>query len=116
MTEAGCIFCRIGRGEIPADLVHDEDDLLAFRDIDPKAPTHILIIPRKHIVSVGAMDDGDETIAGRLMLAARDIAQREHLADSGFRIVANTGKDGGQSVDHLHLHLLGGRVMRWPPG
>jgi histidine triad (HIT) family protein len=116
LTESDCTFCRIGRGEIPADVVHQDEDLLAFRDIDPKAPTHILIISRKHIESVGTMDDEDQRIAGRLVLAARDIARRENLTDSGFRIVANTGNDGGQSVQHLHFHLLGGRALRWPPG
>jgi histidine triad (HIT) family protein len=114
--DAGCIFCRIANGEIPARIVHEEDDLVAFHDTDPKAPTHILIIPRRHIVSVGALADEDEAVAGRLLLAARDIAKKENIAQSGFRVVTNTGDDAGQSVAHLHVHVLGGRGMKWPPG
>jgi histidine triad (HIT) family protein len=116
MSEERCIFCRIARGEVPATLVHEDDEIVAFRDVDPKAPTHILIIPRRHVVSVAAMDDADRDLAGQLLLAARDIAQSEGLTASGFRVVTNTGPDAGQSVDHLHIHVLGGRAMRWPPG
>ncbi len=112
----GCIFCRIARGEVQATLVHNEEGLLAFRDLNPQAPDHILLIPRKHIASVDHLVDEDRDLMGRLILAARDLARAHGLADSGYRLVANTGTDGGQSVDHLHLHLLGGRPLSWPPG
>jgi histidine triad (HIT) family protein len=114
--EAGCIFCRIAQGEIPARIVLENEDVIAFRDTDPKAPTHILIIPRRHIASVGTLDRADAAVAGRLLLAAREIAESENVAESGFRIVTNTGDDAGQSVQHLHMHLLGGRSLKWPPG
>ncbi|MFO7653140.1 MAG: histidine triad nucleotide-binding protein [Candidatus Krumholzibacteriia bacterium] len=111
-----CLFCKIAAGEIPADQVAADDHLLAFRDIDPQAPVHVLIIPRRHIPSVAALQDTDGEIMGRLMTAARDIAHREGVAERGFRVVINSGSAGGQSVDHLHVHLLGGRRMGWPPG
>jgi histidine triad (HIT) family protein len=111
-----CIFCKIARGEIPAARIIDEDDVVAFRDLNPQAPTHILLIPRRHIESVDGLADGDATILGRLFVAARDVARQEGLAEGGYRIVTNVGPDGGQSVGHLHLHLLGGRQMGWPPG
>ena len=111
-----CIFCRITRGELPAALVHEEPDFLAFRDLAPQAPEHTLLIPRKHITSVEHLDDGDGALIGRLVLAARDLARRLGVAEAGYRLVANVGSDGGQSVDHLHIHLLGGRPMSWPPG
>jgi len=116
MTDATCIFCRIVRGEIPADVVHDGGAFLAFRDVNPMAPVHILIVPRRHISSVNHAETQDGDVMGRMLLAARTIAAQEGVAEDGFRLVANTGRDGGQSVDHLHIHLLGGRVMRWPPG
>jgi histidine triad (HIT) family protein len=111
-----CIFCRIAAGEIPAKIVHEEPDVLAFRDIDPKAPTHILVIPRRHIGSLNDLTDADAALAARMLLVARQVAAQEGLAAPGYRVIMNTGRDGGQSVDHLHLHLLGGRAMRWPPG
>jgi histidine triad (HIT) family protein len=110
-----CLFCRIVAGEIPATLVHEGDDVLAFRDIDPKAPTHVLVIPRRHIASLNHAGDGDQRLLGRLLLVARDVARAEGL-DRGWRVVANVGPDGGQSVDHLHVHMLGGRSLGWPPG
>lgn len=109
-----CLFCRIAKGEIPADIVMQNDDAVAFRDISPKAPTHILVIPRKH---VGSLNDADESIdLGVLMRTAANVARQEGLAEPGYRIVVNTGAHGGQTVDHLHLHILGGRHMTWPPG
>lgn len=111
-----CIFCRIARGEIPANLVFEEEDHIAFHDIDPKAPTHILVIPRQHIASVEALDEAEAGLAGRLLLAARRAAREAGIADSGFRLIINTGEEGGQSVDHLHVHVLGGRHLKWPPG
>ena len=109
-----CLFCRIVRKEIPASLVDESDDCIAFRDIDPKAPVHILVIPRQHISSLN--DVGDGAIVGRLAAVATEIARREGIAESGYRTVINTNRDGGQTVSHLHLHLLGGRAMTWPPG
>jgi histidine triad (HIT) family protein len=111
-----CIFCRIAAGEIPAQLVHEDGETVAFRDINPQAPTHILIIPRRHIPSVDALAEGDGAVVGRLCLAARSLARAEGIAESGYRLVMNHGADAGQSVDHIHLHLIGGRHMAWPPG
>lgn len=109
-----CIFCRIGRGEIPAQMVMNNKDVAAFKDLNPQAPVHILIIPKKHVASLDDANDSD--LLGRMMSLAAAIARQEGIAKSGYRTVINTGKDGGQSVDHLHLHLLGGRAMAWPPG
>ena len=109
-----CLFCRIVRKEIPASMVHESDDCIAFRDIDPQAPVHILVIPREHIASLN--DVGDAAIVGRLTAVATNIARSEGIAESGYRTVVNTNRDGGQTVSHLHLHLLGGRAMTWPPG
>ena len=109
-----CIFCRIARGEIHAQMVANNKEVVAFRDLNPQAPVHILIIPRKHI---GSLDDtADSYLLGQMMSLAAAIARQEKIAKSGYRVVINTGKDGGQTVDHLHLHLLGGRPMTWPPG
>jgi histidine triad (HIT) family protein len=116
MTESDCIFCRIAAGDIPADLVHEDDQVLAFRDIAPQAPLHALVIPRKHIPSVASVDDEDQGLMGRLVTVARDVAAAEGVASTGYRLVINAGSDGGQAVDHLHLHVLGGRGMGWPPG
>ena len=111
-----CLFCRILAGEIPAKLVHEDEETVAFRDIDPQAPTHVLVIPRRHIPSVNALDPADAQLVGRLFLAAREIARNEGIADGGYRLVMNTGPDAGQSVDHIHLHVIGGRRLKWPPG
>lgn len=111
---ADCLFCRIARGEIPATLVAESEDCVAFRDIDPKAPTHVLVIPRRHVASLTEADDA--RLVGALSLLAARIARDEGIADGGYRTVINTGPDAGQSVAHLHLHLLGGRAMHWPPG
>lgn len=110
-SDQECIFCRIVRGEIPGERVFENDTVVAFRDIQPAAPTHILIVPKEHITSVSDLADDDATIAGRLLLAARTIAAQEGLVDRGYRVVSNTGPWGGQTVDHLHLHLLGGRQL-----
>jgi histidine triad (HIT) family protein len=111
-----CLFCRIAAGEIPAQVVYEDDNALAFRDINPQAPTHILIIPRRHIPSVNALEAGDAEQVGYLYLVARDLARAEGVAEEGYRLVMNTGPAAGQSVDHIHLHLLGGRPLHWPPG
>lgn len=108
-----CLFCRIIAGEIPSNKVYEDDDILAFRDIDPQAPTHILIIPKKHYDSV---IDAPAEVVGKMSEIAKKIAKDEGIDANGFRMVINTGEDGGQSVKHLHMHLLGGRSMEWPPG
>jgi histidine triad (HIT) family protein len=111
-----CIFCKIASGAIPAAVVHSSDRLVAFRDIDPKAPVHILVIPREHIASLDASDERHRALLGEILLLARRLARDEGIAGRGYRAVINTGDDGGQSVHHLHLHLLGGRGLSWPPG
>lgn len=116
MSHDGCLFCKIVAGSIPADVVLETDDVLAFRDIAPQAPTHVLVIPKKHIASLGSADDVDVRLLGAVLAAARDVARAEGVTDSGFRAVTNTGADGGQAVHHLHVHVLGGRAMGWPPG
>lgn len=113
---ADCIFCRVAAGEIPSKIVHEDDDVVAFRDIDPKAPTHVLIIPRRHIGSVNELEDGDAGLVGRIVLVARRIADMDRRTETGYRLVMNTGNDGGQSVHHMHMHVLGGRKLGWPPG
>ena len=110
-----CLFCRIVAREVQAQIVHEDEHILAFKDINPQAPTHLLIIPKKHIPSLAATSDEDAGLLGRLQLAARDMAKAGKL-DNGFRVVTNNGRGAGQSVDHLHYHVLGGRRMAWPPG
>ena len=110
-----CLFCKIVRGEIPSSKVYEDDKVLAFNDIDPKAPVHILIVPKKHVASIAALEDGDYELAAHIIRIAKELAAAKGL-DDGFRLVANTGIDGGQTVGHLHFHLLGGRAFGWPPG
>jgi len=110
------IFQKIIDGEIPCDRVYEDDDVLAFRDIQPQAPVHILVIPKKPIVSVAHSGPEDESLLGKMMLVASRVAREEGLESSGYRLVTNIGKEGGQSVEHLHVHVLGGRQMMWPPG
>jgi len=109
-----CLFCRIARKEIPATIVAEDDHCLAFRDINPQAPTHILVIPREHVASLDAA--ADAAMVGRLALFAAELARKEGIAAHGYRVVMNTNRGAGQTVFHLHLHLLGGRDMGWPPG
>jgi len=111
-----CIFCKIAGGEIPATKVYEDEDVLAFRDLHPQAPTHILVIPRKHIATVNDLDESDAVLIGKLFLAAKKIAANEGFAENGYRVVMNTNRDGGQTVFHIHLHLLAGRTLHWPPG
>jgi len=111
-----CVFCRIAAGEIPAELVFEDELVVGFRDLSPQAPTHVLIIPRKHIATLNELQPEDEAIVGRLYTAAAQVAAREGLAERGYRTLINCNADGGQTVFHLHLHLLGGRQMHWPPG
>ena len=116
MTDPNCLFCRISRGDVPADIVHEDDLVMAFRDINPKAPTHILLIPRQHMTSAADLAEDDGPMLGRLFATAAQLARDAGVADRGFRLVTNSGPAAGQSVDHLHFHLLGGRSMSWPPG
>lgn len=111
-----CIFCKIARGEIPATIVYQDERVVGFRDINPGAPVHILIIPREHIASAAEIDASNAAIAGYLLQIAAQIAKQENLVDSGYRVVTNIGADAGQSVPHMHFHMLGGRQMAWPPG
>jgi len=111
-----CLFCRIVAGDLPSDRVHEDDAIVAIRDIAPRAPTHVLLLTRDHIASASELGADDGPLLGRIFVAAAEIARREGIADRGYRIVTNVGKWGGQSVDHLHFHLLGGRKFSWPPG
>lgn len=116
MSSVDCLFCKIVAGNIPSSKVYEDDDLFAFDDITPQAPTHILIVPRKHIDSLDKAAAGDKELLGKLMLAAADIAREKGFADDGYRVVINTNENGGQTVFHLHVHLLGGRPFIFPPG
>jgi histidine triad (HIT) family protein len=109
-----CIFCRIAAGEIPATIIAENDQAIAFRDLHPQAPVHVLVIPRRHVRALDAADDVGEL--GAVMHLAAAVARQEGIADTGYRVVSNTGDDGGQTVHHLHVHVLGGRAMSWPPG
>jgi histidine triad (HIT) family protein len=110
MTEE-CIFCRIVAGELPGDIVYQDEDFLAFRDILPKAPIHVLIIPKTHITSAAELTEGQQNLVGRLIIIAKNLAEKEGIAKKGYRLVINCGPEGGQVVPHLHLHLIGGRQM-----
>jgi histidine triad (HIT) family protein len=103
-----CIFCKIVKGKIPSEMIYSDDDFLAFKDIRPKAPVHILIIPKKHIISINHLEDGDKELIGDLFFIAKKIAKKLNLKDKGYKLVFNVGRGGGQVIDHLHLHLLGG--------
>jgi histidine triad (HIT) family protein len=116
VTPTDCIFCRIAAGSIPAQVVREDDDTIAFRDLDPKAPLHVLVIPKRHITSVNDVTAADRDVMGALVVAAREVAEAEGVAEDGYRLVLNTGRAAGHSVHHIHLHVLGGRAMRWPPG
>ncbi|TME11712.1 MAG: histidine triad nucleotide-binding protein [Chloroflexi bacterium] len=111
-----CLFCRIVAGEIPSTSVAGDDTVIAIRDISPRAPTHVLVMPRDHIPSAAELTDADADLVGHIFAMAAAIARSEGLADGGYRIVTNVGAWGGQTVDHLHFHLMGGRAFSWPPG
>lgn len=111
-----CLFCKIRDGEIPADIVYEDDEVLAFRDVNPHAPVHILIIPRKHISTVNDLESGDALTMGKLFSTAKSIAAQQGVSDDGYRMVVNCNEQAGQSVFHIHMHLLAGRNMSWPPG
>jgi len=113
--EDTCIFCRIMKGALPANIVYQDDDTVAFHDISPLAPVHVLIVPREHIASVNDIDEADVPLIGKLHLVAQKLARELGIADTGYRIVINTGDAAGQTVDHVHLHLLGGRPLRSAP-
>ena len=116
MTENPTIFGKILSGDIPADIVYEDERCIAFRDINPAAPTHILVIPRKHIPTINDATQEDEALVGHLMLTAAKLAKQEGIAEDGYRLVMNCGAQGGQTVFHIHLHLVGGRGLSWPPG
>jgi histidine triad (HIT) family protein len=116
MTIPDCIFCKIVAGEIPATIVHRDEQATAFRDNNPAAPVHILIVPNRHIASMNALKDEDGGLIGSLFSLAASLARKEKVDGGGYRLVINTGSGAGQSVQHLHIHLMGGRQMQWPPG
>ncbi len=116
MAEQDCIFCRVVADEVRADVIFQDDRCVAFRDINPQAPVHVLVIPREHIESLEDAGRGDEAVLGHILRVAARVANDEGLTESGFRTVINTGAGAGQSVLHLHLHILGGRALSWPPG
>ena len=111
-----CLFCKVRDGELPAEKVHDDGELFAIKDINPAAPTHLLIIPHRHIETIADLGDPDVKMVGKAYLLAADLARDGGFADSGYRVVANCNRDGGQTVFHIHFHLLGGRGLGWPPG
>ena len=111
-----CLFCKIVAGDIPADIIHESETVLAFRDINPQAPTHVLVIPRRHIATINDLEPDDREVVGDLYLAAKAIAAAEGIAEPGYRVAMNCNEGAGQSVFHIHLHLLGGRSLGWPPG
>ncbi len=111
-----CIFCKIASGDMPANIVLETDDVVAFHDINPQAPVHVLVIPRKHIARVSDMTAEDVELMGKIIFAGKQVAEKLGIAEDGFRLVFNNGRNGGQHVYHIHLHVLGGRAMLWPPG
>lgn len=111
-----CIFCRIAAKEIPASVVYEDDEMLAFDDINPKAPVHVLLIPKEHFASLNELPEGREDLLGRILAKARGVAEAKGVGKSGYRVVLNTAGDSGQDVFHIHVHVLGGRKMTWPPG
>ncbi len=111
-----CLFCKMVAGEITPDTVYENDDVLAFRDINPQASTHVLVVPRQHVATLNDLDAANADLIGKMMLAAAAVAKQEGIAEQGYRTVMNCNAHGGQTVFHIHLHLLGGRAMGWPPG
>ncbi len=111
-----CIFCKIVSGDIPGDVMYEDDNVLAFRDLSPQAPVHFLVIPKKHISTINDIEDADTLLMGQLFQAAKQLAAQEGMDESGYRCVMNCNDDGGQTVHHIHLHVMGKRQMTWPPG
>ena len=109
-----CVFCKIAAGEIPTEKIYEDEDIIAFNDLDPQAPIHFLVIPKKHITSLESVEESDSKLLGKIMLAIQKLAKDKNL--EGYRVVTNIGEDGGQTVPHLHFHVLGGRAFHWPPG
>ncbi len=112
----GCVFCKISEDKIQARKIYQSNDIIAFHDINPQAPVHVLVIPRRHIRNLLEADEQDASLIGRMLIVTTQIAKQLNIAESGYRIVINTNRNAGQSIDHLHIHLLGGRAMQWPPG
>lgn len=111
-----CLFCKIASGEMDAEIVHQDDDVVAFEDINPQAPTHVLVIPRKHVPTVNELEAADDELLGKMARTASRVAEERGLADRGYRLVLNCKEGAGQSVFHIHMHMLGGRALSWPPG
>lgn len=111
-----CLFCKINNGDISAEILYQDDDVTVFKDVSPQAPVHFLVIPKKHITTINDLQSDDESLIGKMMLAAKNVAADLDIAESGFRTTMNCNSDGGQSVYHIHLHVLGGRQLNWPPG
>lgn len=111
-----CIFCKIVKGEIPSKKVYEDELILVFKDISPEAPTHVLIIPKKHIKSLNDLNENDANIIAHIYIKLKELAQQLGIKENGYRIVSNCGEHGGQTVEHIHFHLLGGRSLQWPPG
>ncbi|MDR3442218.1 MAG: histidine triad nucleotide-binding protein [Legionella sp.] len=111
-----CLFCKIAQGAIPAAIIYEDSEIMAFRDLNPQAPKHLLVIPRQHIATINDAKEEHQALLGKMILGAQKIAQTEGLSETGYRLVFNINPDGGQTVYHIHLHLLGGRQMTWPPG
>lgn len=116
MSDSDCLFCKIASGEIKADVIFETDNVLAFRDINPQAPTHALVIPKRHVSTINDLTESDTDTVGQLFLAAREVARQEGTDDAGYRTVMNCNAAAGQTVFHIHLHVLGGRKLSWPPG
>lgn len=116
MNESDCLFCKVVAGELPAEIIFESETVVAFRDINPKAPTHVLLIPKRHIATINDLVDGDQEIIGEMFLSAARLADDEGFADDGYRVVMNCNAAAGQTVFHIHLHLLAGRQLTWPPG
>ena len=116
MSDTDCLFCRIVSGEIPSDVVHRTELSLAFRDVNPQAPVHVLVVPRRHIDDATALGGGDAEVLADMFVAARQVAEAEGIAERGYRLLFNVGEDASNSVSHLHLHVVGGRRLAWPPG
>ena len=113
---ADCLFCKIISKEIKSDILFEDDDVLAFKDINPQAPIHLLIVPKKHISTINELQQENKALTGKIILTAQSLAKQENIDEKGYRLVFNCNRDGGQEVYHIHLHLLGGRQMQWPPG
>jgi histidine triad (HIT) family protein len=111
-----CLFCKIASGELPAEIVYEDERCVAFKDINPQAPVHILVIPKRHVGNMAALEEADEALAGHLVRVCAQVAKEAGVEEGGYRVVANVGPDAGESVPHLHLHVLGGRKLAWPPG